>query len=234
MVDNQVGNILRLRRHANRLSTNVHREHLGGPDPDSSTPRGLVEENEEEEQEHDRDGHGMRFGSSRKTRSLRLDCRNDQHAYRHTNTTNDEEEATAETVNSPSGVERERDSKSRIEGVDQCNGGGAFENFLVDLGGVAVERSLASDLLAGVDDKRKKETLAHGFILPQSRVGRRDGLFLELNRLADHKKFVVNLFLCVSYTGQSAASTLKFLLLDIPPRRLGNEWCLRNDEYRHK
>lgn len=108
----------------------------------------------------------MRFGASRKSRSLRLDCRDDQHACRHTDTTNDKEEATAETVNSPSGIEREQDSESRIEGVDQCDSRGAFEDFLVNLSGIAVEGALTGNLLASVDDKRQTKTLAHGFILP--------------------------------------------------------------------
>jgi hypothetical protein len=204
------------------LGSNVHREYLGGPDPDGSTPRGLVEEYEEEEQKHDRDGHGVRFGSSRKVGSLRLYRRNDQHANRHTDTSNDEEKSTAETIDSPGRIEREQYPKSCIECVDQGDSRGAFENFLVNLGGVAVERALASDLLAGVDDKRKAQTLAHGFVLPQSGVGRRDGLVLELDRLADHEKFVLNILLCVSYSGQRAASTLEFPLLDIPARGFGD------------
>lgn len=163
-----------------------------------------------------------------------LDCRNNQHACRHSETTDDEEEATAETVNSPSGIECEQDSESRVKGVDQCNSRGAFEDFLVDLGRVAVEGALTSDLLAGVYDKRKAEALAHGFVLPESGVARRDGLLLELDGLADHEKLVFNILLCVSYPGQRAASTLDLPLLDVPSRRLGDEWRLRNDEDRHK
>lgn len=49
LVHNKVGDVLGLRRHADSLSTNVHGEHFGGPDPDGGTPRGLVEEDEEEE-----------------------------------------------------------------------------------------------------------------------------------------------------------------------------------------
>jgi hypothetical protein len=167
LVHNKVGDVLRLRSHADRLGTDVHGEHLGGPDPDRSAPRRLVEEDEEEEQEDDRDGHGMRLGASGQSRSLRFHRCDDQHAKRHADAADDEEEAPAETVDGPGGVEREQDSEGGVESVDQGDGGGALEDFLVDLGGVAVERALAGDLLAGVDDKRKGKTLAHGRILPE-------------------------------------------------------------------
>lgn len=170
MVHNEIGDVLRLRSHANRLGANVHGEDLGCPDPDGSAPRGLVEEDEEEEQEHDRDGYGVRLGSSSKSWGLRLYRCDDQHAERHADTTDDEEEATAETVHSPGGVEREQDSESCVEGVDQCNSRGAFEDLLVDLGRVTVQGTLTSDLLAGVDDKCKGKTLAYGTILPEGRV----------------------------------------------------------------
>ena len=48
LIDNKIGDVLRLRSHPDRLSTNVHGEHFGGPNPDSSSPGWLVEEYEEE------------------------------------------------------------------------------------------------------------------------------------------------------------------------------------------
>jgi hypothetical protein len=110
----------------------------------------------------------------------------------------------------------------------------ALEDLLVDLGGVAVEGALAGDLLAGVDDKRKAETLAHGRILPEGRVRRRDGFFLELDRLADHEEFVCNVLLGVAHAGKRLAGALQFSLLDVPAWGFGDERCLRDDEDGHE
>lgn len=54
LLDDGVGDVLRLPGHADALGAHVEREDLGGPDPGDGAPRGLVEEDEEEEQEHDR------------------------------------------------------------------------------------------------------------------------------------------------------------------------------------
>lgn len=54
LLDDGVGDVLRLPGHADALGAHVERENLGAPDPGDGAPRGLVEEDEEEEQEHDR------------------------------------------------------------------------------------------------------------------------------------------------------------------------------------
>lgn len=54
LLDDGVGDVLRLPGHADTLCADVEREDLGAPDPGDGAPRGLVEEDEEEEQEHDR------------------------------------------------------------------------------------------------------------------------------------------------------------------------------------
>lgn len=168
LVDDQVGDVLGLRSHADGLGTNVHGEDLSGPDPDGGTPGRLVEENEEEQQEHDRDGHGLGLRGW----GLSLDGCDDDHAESHTDTTDDEQEAATKAVDSPGRVEGEEDTEGGVESVDEGDGRRGLEDFLVDLGGVAVERALTSDLLTGVDDKSEHQTLADGAILPESRVGR--------------------------------------------------------------
>lgn len=122
LVHDEVGDVLSLRGHSDGLGTDVHGEHFGCPDPDGGAPRRLVKEDEEEEQEHDRDGDRVRFGSSVESGGLCFHCSNDQHAERHTDTSDDEEEATTETVNGPGRIECEQDSKGGVEGVDQCDG----------------------------------------------------------------------------------------------------------------
>ena len=49
LLNNGVGNVLHLRAHADSLGAHVHGEHLGGPDPGSGAPGGLVKEDEEEQ-----------------------------------------------------------------------------------------------------------------------------------------------------------------------------------------
>lgn len=54
LLNDSVGDILRLRGHTDGLRADVHREDLRSPNPDSGTPSRLVEEDEQEQQEHDR------------------------------------------------------------------------------------------------------------------------------------------------------------------------------------
>ena len=146
-----IGHVLRLARHAHRLRAHVHGEDLGRPDPDRRAPRGLVEEGEEEEQKDDGDADGLALG--RRAGRLGADDGNGEHADTHPHPSDDEQELAPEAVDGPGGVEREEDAKGGVERVDERDLVAVGKDVLVDDGRVAVERALARDLLAGVDDK---------------------------------------------------------------------------------
>jgi hypothetical protein len=48
LLKDSIGNVLRLRRHTNSLSADVHAEDFTSPNPSRRTPRWLIKENEQE------------------------------------------------------------------------------------------------------------------------------------------------------------------------------------------
>lgn len=118
-------------------------------------------------------------------------CR-DQHANAHSNASDNEEELATKAINSPGSVEREDDTESSVEGVDQSDGVGAVEDLLVDDGAVRVECALTSDLLAAVDNHGDQYSLPDRLVLPQSRITTRDGFSLEFNGFTDGGDFLLD------------------------------------------
>lgn len=84
LLDDGVGDVLRLPGHADTLGAHVEREDLGAPDPGDGAPRGLVEEDEEEEEEHDGHSDWERFRAVGSGRGLRAHGCYDEHTACHT------------------------------------------------------------------------------------------------------------------------------------------------------
>lgn len=84
LLDDGVGDVLRLPGHADALGAHVEREDLGAPDPGDGAPRGLVEEDEEEEEEHYGHSDWVRFGAVGSGGGLRAHGRYDEHTACHT------------------------------------------------------------------------------------------------------------------------------------------------------
>lgn len=198
----------------------------------------LTEKGEEEHQKHNGNADGLGLGGHAIDDDgwgLRLDGGGDDHAKTHANCADDEKRLAAEAVDGPGGVEREDDAEGGVEGVDEGNLRGTGEDFLVDLGGIGVERALTGNLLTGVDDESEQQTLAHRWILPQRGVARRDGLLLELERLTDHQELVFDVLLRVADAAERGARSINIVaLLDVPTRGLGNEPELGEDKDGHQ
>lgn len=224
LLHNGVGDVLGLGRHPHGLGADVHGEDLGGPDPDGGAPGGLVEEDEDEEDGDDADAGAVGFGAAGEGRGLGFYRGGDDHADAHADAADDEEEFAAEAVDGPGGVEGEEDAEGGVEGVDQADLGGFFApDFLVDFGRVRVERALAGDLLARVEDEGEEETFAHGTVFPERRVGRGDGFLFEFEGFADHQDLVFDLLLRVADPAEAGACGVDVVaLLDVPSRGAGD------------
>ena len=120
----------------------------------------------------------MRFAAIVQCWGLRFDESDDDHADAHADATDDEQELAAVAIDCPDCVQCEDDTKGGIEGIDQCNGGGRGEDFLVDLGAVGIQGALTGDLLSTVDHKGEQKALAYRAVFPESGVGGGD-FFLE-------------------------------------------------------
>lgn len=233
LLHNGIGDVLRLRSHADGLGADVHGEDLGGPDPGSGAPRRLVKEDEEEEEEDDGDGDGVRLGAAWEIRGFGANGGDGEHAGCHADCAGNEQETTAKAISCPSGVEGEEDTAGGVEGVDEGDGVGVGEDLFVDNGRVGIEGSLAGDLLAGVDDEGDHETLADGLVLPQGRVGAGDCLGLELNGFADLEKLELNLLLgATDSTERPASVVLTTAVLHVPAGGLWAECHHPDDEER--
>lgn len=238
MLEDDVGDVLALRHHADGLGADVHGENLRRPNPGRRTPGGLVEEDEQEKQECERNTDGLRLCldlcATRcvvQLRSSNADGCEAQHTDGHTDATDNEEEFATEAVDGPDSVEREDDSAGAVDGVDEVDGAAVGVDALVDLRRVVVERALAGKLLAGVDDKGDPETLAHRGVLPECTVARRDGFFLEFECFANHEDFVFDFLLGVADAAEGGARFVDLLaVLDVPTRSLGNEGEEDNDD----
>lgn len=180
LLEDGVGHVLHLRGHADGLGADVHAEDLGGPDPGGSAPGGLVEEDEEEQQGDDGDSHGLGLGAAGEGGGLHADEGDDQHAHAHAQRADDQERLAAEPVDGPDRVQREEDAARGVERVDQRDLGCGREDFLVDGGGVGVERPLTGELLADVEHEGEQEATPDGRIFPQGGVGGADGFFFVL------------------------------------------------------
>lgn len=109
------------------------------------------------------------------------------------------------------------------------------EDLLVHNGGVGVERALAGDLLASIEDKSKQQTLANRAILPQCAVCAGNCFLLKFKRFSDHEDLVFNLLLGVTNATQAVAGLVKLVaVLDVPTRRLRDEEDLDDDDDRHQ
>ena len=217
-----IGHVLRLTRHAHGLRPHVHGEDLRRPDPDGGAPRRLVEEGKEEEQKDDTDADGLGLG--RRARRLGADDGDDEHADAHAYAADDEQELAAETVDGPGRVEREDDAKGRVQGVDERDLVAVGKHVLVDDGRVGVQRALARDLLARVDDEGEEEPLAHRAVLPEGQVAGRDGLLFELERLADDEDLVFDFLLRVAHLAQRLPRLFDVVaVLDVPAWGAGDE-----------
>lgn len=84
LLDDGVGDVLRLPSHADALGPHVEREDLGAPDPGHGAPRGLVEEDEEEQEENDRHADRIWLGAVGCVWGLRPHGRYDEHTACHT------------------------------------------------------------------------------------------------------------------------------------------------------
>ena len=150
LLQTNVGDILELRRYGNGLVANIHREDLSSPDPYRCAPGWLEEECEQEHQEHRNDADAARFSCAETPGSF---CNNSccrDHACCHADGTNEEQEATAESVNRPGRVECENDAEGAVECIDELDGVVVSEHRLIDLCRIVVERALARELLANV------------------------------------------------------------------------------------
>ena len=159
----------------------------------------------------------------------------DEHADTHADGSGDEQELAAKAIDGPSGVESEQNTECSVEGVNESNGRGVGEDLLVDNGRVGVEGTLAGDLLTGVEDKGEQQTLAHGAILPEGRVGRGDGFLFELESFTDLEDFVLDFFFGVADLSETGAGLLdSAATLYVPTGSLWDEPDLGNNEDRHE
>lgn len=170
LVEDGLGDVLRLRAHPHRLGAHVHGEDLGRPNPDRGAPAGLVEEDEEKEQEDDADADGLGLGV--RARRCEADDGDEHRAECHSNGTDDEQPATPKPIDGPNGVEGEEDAAGGIESVDEVDGLGGGPHFLVDGSRVGVQGSLAGKLLAHIKDNSKVQPLANGRILEKGTIAR--------------------------------------------------------------
>lgn len=254
LLQNGIRDILRLRRDGDGLVAHVHAEDLTCPNPGRGAPRRLEEEGEQEHQKNGRDADWPRLLAVGAAWRFRHDGGGRDHADCHADGADEQEEAAAVAVDDPGCVEREEDSEGAVESIDELDRGVVGEDVLVDDGAVVVQRALAGELLADVqedceycDGSRVSFNFAtfsgllqltqsppDRLILPKRRIARDVIVLLELDGTADIARLGLHAFVIVSDQLQGFDGFFDTVLLDVPARAFGAEVDQRDDDQRRE
>jgi hypothetical protein len=138
---------------------------------------------------------------------------------------------TSEAIDRPGSIESKENTKGSIERINKSNLICVLEDLFVNDSAVAVESSLASDLLSAVDDHSEQEALADRGILPQSRVAGRNSLSLKFHGLTDGKNFILDFLIGITNTSERVAGVLDAVtMLNVPTGSFRNKPELCEDE----